>query len=107
MSFDFFKSLDTTLGQNYLKLETSGETGDMSIYARNSPQYYNQTIKQYIKTSKTMQRFDKSTKCLIMATEKSWIVRIDLWNFSQITLYIIPCSSMKSSQVISNGIMII
>ena len=44
----FFEFLDTTLNQNDLKLEISGETGDMSIYARNSPQYYNQTIKQYI-----------------------------------------------------------
>ena len=37
-----------------------------------------------------IQRLHKSTNFLIIAIEKSWIVRIDIWNFWQKTLYIFP-----------------
>ena len=37
-----------------------------------------------------IQRLAKSTNSLIMTIEKSWIVRIDIWNFWQKTLYIAP-----------------
>ena len=37
-----------------------------------------------------IQRLHKSTNSLIMAIEKSWIVSIDIWNFWQKTLYIVP-----------------
>ena len=38
------------------------------------------------------QRLTKSTTSLIMTIEKSWIVRIDIWNFWQKTLYIAPAT---------------
>ena len=37
-----------------------------------------------------IQRLAKSTNSLIMTIEKSWVVRIDIWNFWQNTLYIAP-----------------
>ena len=37
-----------------------------------------------------MQRLAKSTNSLIMTIEKSWVVRIDIWNFWQKALYIAP-----------------
>ena len=49
-----------------------------------------------------IQRLAKSTNFLVMAIEKSWIVRIDIWNFWQKTLYIIPAtrSLVKSLLII-------
>ena len=38
------------------------------------------------------QRLAKSTNTLIMAIESSWIVRIDIWDFWQKTLYIIAAT---------------
>ena len=38
------------------------------------------------------QRLAKSTNSLIMAIESSWIVRIDIWDFWQKTLYIIAAT---------------
>ena len=38
------------------------------------------------------QRLAKSTNTLIMAIESSWIVRIDIWDFWQETLYIIAAT---------------
>ena len=38
------------------------------------------------------QRLAKSTNTLIMAVESSWIVRIDIWDFWQKTLYIIAAT---------------
>ena len=35
-----------------------------------------------------IQRLAKSTNLLIVTIEKSWSVRIDIWNFWQKTLYI-------------------
>ena len=35
-----------------------------------------------------IQRLAESTKSLIVTIEKSWIVRIDIWNFWQETLHI-------------------
>ena len=38
------------------------------------------------------QRLAKSTNTLIMAIESSWIVRIDIWDFWQKSLYIIAAT---------------
>ena len=38
------------------------------------------------------QRLAKSTNTLIMAIESSWVVRIDIWDFWQKTLYIIAAT---------------
>ena len=39
-----------------------------------------------------IQQLVKSTNSHIMAIEGSWIVRIDIWDFWQKTLYIIPAT---------------
>ena len=43
-------------------------------------------------TNGFVQRLAKSTNYFAMAIEKSWIVSIDIWNFWQKTLYIIPAT---------------
>ena len=61
---------------------------DMTMYANFGINNFETTIRK--STYGFIQRLAKSTNSLIMTIEKSWIVRIDIWNFWQKTLYIVP-----------------
>ena len=61
-----------------------------AMYANFSIQNFEAVIRKA--TYGFIQRLVKSTNSLVMAIEKSWIVRIDIWNFWQKTLYIIPAT---------------
>ena len=60
------------------------------MYANFGINNFEATIR--ISTFGFMQRLAKSANSLIVTFEKSWIVRIDVWNFWQKTLYIAPAT---------------
>ena len=57
-----------------------------AMYANCGINNFDATIRK--STFGFIQRLAKSTNSLIMTIEKSWRVRIDIWNFWQKTLYI-------------------
>ena len=56
------------------------------VYANFGINNFETTIRK--STFEFIQRLVKSTNSLNVTIEKSWIVRIDIWNFGQKTLYI-------------------
>ena len=63
---------------------------DSAMYANFNSQNFEAVIRN--STYGFIQRLAKSTHSLVMAIGKSWIVRIDIWNLWQKTLYIIPAT---------------
>ena len=61
-----------------------------AMYANFGIQNFKAVIRK--STFRFIQRLTKSTNSLIMAIESSWIVRIDIWDFWQKTLYNIPAT---------------
>ena len=57
-----------------------------AMYANFSINIFEATIRK--STFGLIQRLAKSTNSLIVTIEKSWIVRIEIWNFWQNTFYI-------------------
>ena len=61
-----------------------------AMYANFGTQNFEAVIRK--STFGFTQRLAKSTNSLIMAIESSWIVRIDIWDFWQKTLYIVAAT---------------